>query len=56
MSNWKGGPKLVERDIVRHCLARLEDHMAPKLVEFVDEGVVLGEGHRLWCKRLAAAS
>ena len=33
----KTGSRLVERDIVRHCLARLENHMAPKFVEFVDE-------------------
>jgi long-chain acyl-CoA synthetase len=31
------GARLAERDIIRHCLARLESHMAPKLVEFVDE-------------------
>jgi len=24
------------RDIIRHCLARLESHMAPKSVEIVD--------------------
>ncbi|MBL8341934.1 MAG: acyl--CoA ligase [Rubrivivax sp.] len=30
------GTSLVARDIVRHCLARLENHMAPKFVEFVD--------------------
>ena len=31
------GSTLVARDIVRHCLARLESHMAPKFVEIVDE-------------------
>jgi acyl-coenzyme A synthetase/AMP-(fatty) acid ligase len=31
------GTALVARDIVRHCLNRLESHMAPKFVEFVDE-------------------
>ncbi|MBL8324558.1 MAG: acyl--CoA ligase [Rubrivivax sp.] len=30
------GTSLAARDIVRHCLARLESHMAPKFVEFVD--------------------
>ena len=30
------GSRLAERDIVRHCLSRLESHMAPKFVEFVD--------------------
>jgi long-chain acyl-CoA synthetase len=33
----RAGSALVARDIVRHCLARLESHMAPKLVEIVDE-------------------
>ena len=28
---------LAERDIIRHCLARLENYMAPKFVEIVDE-------------------
>ena len=28
---------LEPRDIVKHCLARLESHMAPKFVEIVDE-------------------
>ena len=31
------GSALAPRDIVRHCLARLENHMAPKFVEIVDE-------------------
>ena len=31
------GSGLGERDIVRHCLARLENYMAPKFVEIVDE-------------------
>ena len=31
------GARLVERDIVRHCLSRLESHMAPKFVEFTEE-------------------
>ena len=31
------GSLLVARDIVRHCMARLENHMAPKFVEIVDE-------------------
>jgi long-chain acyl-CoA synthetase len=31
------GSPLVARDIVRHCLARLENHMAPKFVDIVDE-------------------
>jgi amino acid adenylation domain-containing protein len=30
------GTTLAARDIVRHCLARLESHMAPKFVDFVD--------------------
>ena len=30
------GAGLKERDIIRHCLARLESHMAPKHVAFVD--------------------
>lgn len=32
----RDGSGLVARDIVRHCLARLENHMAPKFVEIVD--------------------
>ena len=31
------GCRVAERDIVRHCLARLESYMAPKFVEIVDE-------------------
>ena len=31
------GCPLAARDIIRHCLAHLESHMVPKLVEFVDE-------------------
>ena len=31
------GFELTARDIVKHCLARLENHMAPKFVDFVDE-------------------
>jgi long-chain acyl-CoA synthetase len=30
------GAVLSERDIIRHCLARLESHMAPKHVAFLD--------------------
>jgi len=30
----KGGSRLTERDVLRHCAARLEDFMVPKLVEF----------------------
>ena len=30
------GSPLAARDIVRHCLARLETHMAPKHVEIID--------------------
>lgn len=33
----RAGCTLAPRDIVRHCLARLESHMAPKFVEIVDE-------------------
>ncbi len=33
----KPGVTLSERDVVRHCLARLESYMAPKSVVFVDE-------------------
>ena len=29
------GATLTERDVIRHCLARLENFMAPKFVEFV---------------------
>ncbi len=31
------GAKLNERDVIRHCLSRLESFMAPKYVEFVTE-------------------
>jgi amino acid adenylation domain-containing protein len=31
------GSALSARDIIRHCLARLESHMAPQLVDIVDE-------------------
>ncbi len=33
----KPGVQLTERDVIRHCLARLESFMAPKFVEFVAE-------------------
>lgn len=33
----KDGYALSERDVIRHCLTRLENFMAPKLVEFVLE-------------------
>ena len=33
----KPGCGLGERDIIRHCLGRLENYMAPKFVEIVDE-------------------
>lgn len=33
----KPGAVLSERDVIRHCLARLESFMAPKYVEFVTE-------------------
>jgi long-chain acyl-CoA synthetase len=33
----RAGCPLAARDIIRHCLAHLESHMVPKLVEFVDE-------------------
>ena len=29
------GAQLTEREVIRHCLARLESYMAPKFVEFV---------------------
>ena len=32
----KPGVQLTERDVIRHCLSRLESFMAPKHVEFVD--------------------
>ncbi len=31
------GCEVAARDIMRHCLARLENYMAPKIVEIVDE-------------------
>lgn len=30
------GAHLTERDVIRHCLSHLENHMAPKYVEFVE--------------------
>ncbi|MEQ1516031.1 MAG: AMP-binding protein [Usitatibacteraceae bacterium] len=33
----KDGYALTERDVIRHCLGRLENFMAPKHVEFVSE-------------------
>jgi len=33
----KPGVQLTERDVIRHCLARMESFMAPKVVEFVAE-------------------
>jgi len=33
----KPGCRLSERDVIKHCLDRLENYMAPKFVEFVDE-------------------
>jgi amino acid adenylation domain-containing protein len=33
----KPGAVLIERDVIRHCLSRLESYMAPKSVVFVDE-------------------
>ena len=32
----KPGYQYTERDVIRHCLGRLENFMAPKYVEFVD--------------------
>jgi acyl-CoA synthetase (AMP-forming)/AMP-acid ligase II len=32
----KGGSRLTERDVLRHCAGRLEDFAVPKLVEFRD--------------------
>ena len=32
----KPGAVLAERDVIRHCLARLESYMAPKSVVFVE--------------------
>jgi acyl-CoA synthetase (AMP-forming)/AMP-acid ligase II len=33
----RAGAQLTERDIIRHCLTKLESFMAPKFVEFVAE-------------------
>jgi long-chain acyl-CoA synthetase len=33
----KPGVQMTEREVIRHCLARLESFMAPKFVEFVAE-------------------
>jgi acyl-CoA synthetase (AMP-forming)/AMP-acid ligase II len=33
----KPGAQLTEREVIRHCLARLESFMVPKFVEFVAE-------------------
>jgi acetyl-CoA synthetase len=33
----KPGVQLSEREVIRHCLARLESFMVPKVVEFVDD-------------------
>jgi acyl-CoA synthetase (AMP-forming)/AMP-acid ligase II len=33
----KEGASLTEREVIRHCLSRLENFMAPKYVEFVTE-------------------
>jgi long-chain acyl-CoA synthetase len=33
----KPGATLAERDVIRHCQARLESWMAPKAVAFVDQ-------------------
>jgi acyl-coenzyme A synthetase/AMP-(fatty) acid ligase len=30
------GVKMTERQVIRHCLSKLESFMAPKFVEFVD--------------------
>jgi acyl-coenzyme A synthetase/AMP-(fatty) acid ligase len=30
------GSELTEREIIRHCLARLESHMVPQAVDIVD--------------------
>ena len=38
------GSTLTERDVIRHCLSRLESFMAPKYVEFVDELAKTGTG------------
>jgi len=33
----KAGVQMTERDVIRHCLSKLENFMAPKHVAFVDE-------------------
>jgi len=38
------GAHITERDVIRHCLARLESFMAPKQVEFVEELPVTDTG------------
>jgi long-chain acyl-CoA synthetase len=38
------GAHLTERDVIRHCLAHLENFMAPKYVEFVDSLPKTGTG------------
>jgi len=38
------GSAITERDVIRHCLARLESFMAPKHVEFVEELPVTDTG------------
>ena len=40
----KPGTTYTERDVIRHCLSRLESFMAPKYVEFVDELQKTGTG------------
>jgi long-chain acyl-CoA synthetase len=40
----EAGCTLGERDVIRHCLAKLESFMAPKHVEFVDELPVTDTG------------
>jgi acyl-coenzyme A synthetase/AMP-(fatty) acid ligase len=38
------GVQRTERDVIRHCLARLENFMTPKYVEFVEELPKTGTG------------
>jgi long-chain acyl-CoA synthetase len=38
------GVQLTQRDVIKHCLARLESFMAPKYVEFVDALPKTGTG------------
>lgn len=33
----RSNSNITSRDVIRHCLDRLESHMAPKFVEFIDE-------------------